>query len=453
MKLYNTLSKSLEEFSPIEDKKVSLYTCGPTVYSYAHIGNLRTYLFEDLLKRTLEYVGYDIKHVMNMTDVDDKTIKASEGKKAEFSKLTKKFEAAFLADLKKLNIEPATEITRATEYIEQIVAFVSDLLENGYAYKGEDGSIYFSIEKFKDYGKLSGLDKEGIKSGARVAQDEYAKENPADFALWKAWDEADGEIFWETELGKGRPGWHIECSAMSQDKLGATIDIHAGAVDLMFPHHENEIAQSEARTGKKFVNFWVHGEHLLVDGKKMSKSLNNMYRLKDIEEEGYSAIDFRYMVISSHYRDKLNFTWSSLKAKQNAVNRAKKIINALPNDGNISEEYITKFKSAIGNDLNTPDALAVFWNLLRDENVSAEDKKATALQMDKVFGLNLNVLDALVEPETLELQSDLLSPLIEKRKEAKENKDFELADQLRSEIEDLGYVLEDTKEGTKVYKK
>ena len=220
MKLYNTLSKSIEEFKPQDEKNVRLYACGPTVYNYAHIGNLRTYIFEDVLRRSLEFLNYKVDHVMNMTDVDDKTIKASDGKQAEFKELTQKFEEAFLADLNKLNIEKPTEVTRATEYIEQIVDFVSDLLDKGFAYKGEDGSIYFSIEKFADYGKLSGLDKDGIKSGARVSQDEYTKENPADFALWKAWDEVDGEIFWETKLGKGRPGWHIECSAMSQDKLG-----------------------------------------------------------------------------------------------------------------------------------------------------------------------------------------------------------------------------------------
>ena len=276
MKFYNTLSKSLEEFKPIETGKVKLYTCGPTVYNFAHIGNLRTYIFEDLLRRLLEFSGYNVVQVMNMTDVDDKTIKAAGGNRDEFSTLTKKYEKAFLSDLEELNILRPTEITRATEYIDQIVEFVSELLDKGFAYKGQDGSIYFSIDKFADYGKLSGLDKNGIKSGARVSQDEYTKENPADFALWKAWDESDGDIFWDTSLGRGRPGWHIECSTMSQDKLGETIDIHTGGVDLVFPHHENEIAQSEARTGKRFVNFWLHAEHLLVDGKKMSKSLGNV---------------------------------------------------------------------------------------------------------------------------------------------------------------------------------
>ncbi|MCX6811024.1 MAG: cysteine--tRNA ligase [Candidatus Berkelbacteria bacterium] len=456
MKLYNTLSKSVEEFKPQTDKKVKLYTCGPTVYNFAHIGNLRTYIFEDVLRRSLEFLGYSVHHVMNMTDVDDKTIKASRGKQQEFKELTKKFEVSFLADLHNLNIEKPTEITRATEYIEQIVEFVSDLLDKGFAYKGEDGSIYFSIEKFADYGKLSGLDKDGIKSGARVAQDEYTKENPADFALWKAWDEADGEIFWQTKLGKGRPGWHIECSAMSQDKLGDTLDIHAGAVDLVFAHHENEIAQSEARTGKKFVNYWVHAEHLLVDGKKMSKSLGNIYVLSDIEKKGFSPLDFRYLCLSASYRDKLNFTWESLEAAKNALTRAKKILNNHqsvilnevkdPDSSLPQNDYLDKFKSALENDLNTPEALAVFWNMLRDDKLSAEIKKASALEMDKIFVLDL-------DKEVSDEIPASVQKLVDERIEARKNKNFELSDKLRDEIESLGYSVEDSGTETKILKK
>jgi len=456
MKLYNTLSKKVEEFKPIEDKTVKFYACGPTVYDFAHIGNFRTYIFEDVLRRSLEYLNYSVKEVMNITDVDDKTIKAAGGKKEEFSKLTKKYEEAFFSDLAKLNIEPSTEITRATEYIDQIVAFISDLIDKGYAYKGEDGSTYFSIEKFADYGKLSGLDKEGIKPGARVAQDEYSKENPADFALWKAWDEADGEIFWDpstslragSKLGKGRPGWHIECSAMSQDKLGQTIDIHAGGVDLIFPHHENEIAQSEARTGKKFVNFWLHAEHLIVDGRKMSKSVGNVYQLADIVSKGFSPLDFRYLCLSASWRDKLNFTWESLEAAHNARSRAIKILDSHPElgSGSISDEYISKFKSALENDLNTPETLAVFWNLLRDEKISAEDKKATALEMDKVFALDLDKTSTSYIPAEIQKLAD-------ERSVARKEKNFELSDKLRAQIEELGYNVEDSGGETKVYKK
>jgi len=299
------------------------------------------------------------------------------------------------------------------------------------------------------------LDKDGIKSGARVAQDEYTKENPADFALWKAWDEADGEIFWDPPslklrrasplIGKGRPGWHIECSAMSQDKLGETIDIHAGAVDLIFPHHENEIAQSEARTGKKFVNYWVHGEHLLVDGKKMSKSLGNIYLLKDIESRGFSPLDFRYLCLSASYRDKLNFTWDSLEAAKNALKRARKIISGINDAGTASEEHISKFKLAITNDLNTPEALAAFWNLLRDDQVSDGDKKVTALEMDKVFALDL-------ESATQEIPAEIAA-LVSDRDKARNDKNFELSDRLRDDIEKLGYAIEDSGNSAKVYKK
>jgi len=446
MKLFNTLSKSVEKFEPIEQGKVKLYTCGPTVYNFAHIGNLRTFIFEDLLRRTLELVGYHVDQIMNMTDVDDKTIAAAGGEPEEFKKLTKKYEIAFLADIAKLNIEKPTEITRATEYIDKIVDFVSDLVDRGFAYKGDDGSIYFSIEKFTDYGKLSGLDREGIKAGARVSQDEYTKENPADFVLWKSWNSTDGEIFWETKLGKGRPGWHIECSAMSQDKLGETLDIHAGAVDLIFPHHENEIAQSEARSGKKFVNFWIHGEHLLVDGKKMSKSLNNVYTLADVEKKGFSALDFRYLCLSAHYRDKLNFTWQSLEAARNAIGRARKILSLIKDVDKVNSNYLDKFKSALENDLNSPEALAVFWNLLRDEKLSAGDKKSTVLEMDKVFGLDLDKTSDVEIP--VEIQK-----LVSDRKEARVKKDFVLSDKLRHQIEELGYVIEDSSGETKVYKK
>jgi cysteinyl-tRNA synthetase len=446
MQLYNTLSRSVEEFAPASSDQITIYTCGPTVYNYAHIGNLRTFLFEDFLRRSLKYLGYNVFQVMNITDIDDKTIAAGKGKMAKFKKLTKKYEEIFWQDWKRLNIEKPEETPRATEHIEQIVAFVSDLLRKGFAYKGGDGSIYFAIDKFKDYGKLSRLDKSGIKSGTRVSQDAYSKDNPADFVLWKTWNPDDGEVFWETELGKGRPGWHIECSAMSGDKIKGTIDIHAGAVDLIFPHHENEIAQSEARSGGKFVNFWLHAEHLLVDGKKMSKSLGNFYTLKDIEAKSYSPLDFRYLCLSAHWRDKLNFTWDSLVAAKNTLNRAKKIINESANGGKVNEEYRQKFKLALENDLNMPEALAVFWRLLRDEHVSEGDKRKTALDFDRVLGLYLDKEDEVNIPgEVKKLVSD--------RKIAREKKNFAQADELRDQINKHGYIVEDSEGRTKIYKK
>lgn len=446
MKLYNTLSRSVQEFQPIDKERVTIYTCGPTVYNYAHIGNLRTFLFEDFLRRALKYLGYRVFQIMNITDVDDKTISAGNGKMGKFKKLTKKFEEIFWQDLFKLNVEKPESTPRATEHIEQIVAFASDLLKKGYAYKGDDGSIYFSIDKFKDYGKLSQLDKSGIKSGARVSQDAYSKDNPADFVLWKAWDEEDGEIYWDTELGKGRPGWHIECSAMSGDKVEGTIDIHAGAVDLIFPHHENEIAQSEAKEGKKFVNFWLHAEHLLVDGKKMSKSLNNFYTLGDIEEKGYSALDFRYLTLTAHWRDKLNFSWESLDSAKNTLSRAKKIVSGINEIGKVDEEYSKKFKSALENDLNMPEAIAVFWQMLRDDKIKSEDKKATALDFDRVLGLNLT------KTEEIEV-SEEVKKLVLEREKARSEKDYARADELREQIEKLGYIVEDSEGKSKISKK
>lgn len=446
MKLYNTLSRSVQEFQPVDKKRVTIYTCGPTVYNYAHIGNLRTFLFEDFLRRALKYLGYRVFQIMNITDVDDKTISAGDGKMGKFKELTKKFEEIFWQDLSKLNIEKPESTPRATEHIEQIVAFASDLLKKGYAYKGDDGSIYFSIDKFKDYGKLSQLDKSGIESGARVSQDAYSKDNPADFVLWKAWDEEDGEIYWDTELGKGRPGWHIECSAMSGDKVKETIDIHAGAVDLIFPHHENEIAQSEAKEGRKFVNFWLHAEHLLVDGKKMSKSLNNFYTLKDIEEKGYSALDFRYLALTAHWRDKLNFSWGSLESAKNTLSRAKKIISGINEVGEVDGAYGKKFKSALENDLNMPEAIAVFWQMLRDDKIKSEDKKATALDFDRVLGLNL------AKTEEIEV-SEGVKKLVSEREKARSEKNYARADKLREQIEKLGYIVEDSEGKSKVSKK
>ncbi len=439
MKLFNTLSNEVEEFKPINIDKVSLYTCGPTVYDVAHIGNLRALLTYDLLKRALINDGYKVLHAMNLTDIDDKTIKRSEGENEAFQKLIKLYEDRVWRDEKELNIIKPDIVTRATEYIDKMVTFVESLVSNGYAYKADDGSTYFSITKFKDYGQLSKLDKEGIKSGARVAQDEYEKEDPADFVLWKAWSEKDGEIFWDTSLGKGRPGWHLECSVMAGDVLGDTIDIHAGGVDLIFPHHENEIAQSEAKTGKKFVNFWVHNEHLMVDGKKMSKSLNNFYTLDDIVAKGFSPLDFRYFVLAAHYRSKLNFTWEGLEAAKNARERLNRIalqISGGEAEGQREGVYLSRFNEKISDDLNTPEAMAVLWELMRDEKVSQADKNATIAEMDKVFGLSL------LENKTYEIPATVIK-IAEERKVARDAKNFAKSDELRDKILESGYIIED----------
>lgn len=442
MQLFNSLSRKKEKIEKKSDEKVTLYTCGPTVYDVAHIGNMRANVFYDTLRRALRFDGFEVLHAMNITDVDDKTIKRAGGDKGKFDEIVKRYEDLFWSDLAQLNIEKPDIITRATEYIENIVKFISDLIEKGFAYKKPDGSVYFSIEKFEDYGKLSHLDKSGLQAGARVNQDEYDKENPADFALWKAWTSEDGEIAWETALGKGRPGWHIECSVMAQDVLGETIDIHAGGIDLMFPHHENEIAQSEARTGKKFVNVWVHNEHLLVDGKKMSKSLNNFYTLKDLKTKGFDPLDFRYLALQAHYRSKLNFTWEGMAAAKNSRERLVRIVSELDHKGgNIDQAYLKKFRDFISDDLGLPDALAVVWELARDTKIDRADKYSTILEFDKVLGLKLG------EREGIEIPIEILK-MAEERKSVREAKDFQKSDELRDKIKKAGWTIEDLAENT-----
>ena len=322
IKFFNTLTKQKDAFLPLNDKAVTMYTCGPTVYNYVHIGNLRAMLSYDVLKRYLKYRGYKVKHVMNITDVDDKTIRGSRTEGKSLKEFTEFYTKAFLNDIKALNIELPDIMPKATEEIGGMVDMINILLKKGYAYKTSDG-IYYSISKFKDYGKLANLSLESLKAGAsgRVQADEYQKENPQDFALWKFHTEEDGDVFWDTEIGKGRPGWHIECSVMSSKYLGQPFDIHMGGVDLIFPHHTNEIAQSEAAYDKKFCNYWVHNEHLFVNSQKMSKSLGNFFTLKDILSKGHSAKAFRYLMISAHYRTILNFTEESLGNAEKTVRR------------------------------------------------------------------------------------------------------------------------------------
>ncbi|MFQ5499263.1 MAG: cysteine--tRNA ligase, partial [Candidatus Zixiibacteriota bacterium] len=311
LKFRNSFSGTLEEFTTLEPNKVRLYTCGPTVYNYQHIGNFRTFMWGDLLRRYLAYKGYEVLSVMNITDIDDKIIRDSLAAGISRKEFTDKFENAFFEDFDALRIKRADVHPHATDHIPEMVSMVQKLVDNGAAYE-VDGSYYFKISAFPKYGKLANLDMEGLKAGARVATDEYEKESVSDFALWKAWTPEDGDIFWETEIGKGRPGWHLECSVMSMKYLGDTFDIHTGGVDLMFPHHENEIAQSEATTGKKFVRYWLHGKHLIVEGRKMSKSMGNFFTLRDILDKGYSGLVVRYLLISSHYRQQLNFTFDGL---------------------------------------------------------------------------------------------------------------------------------------------
>jgi len=452
LKLYNTLTRKKEVFKPIKDKQVGMYVCGPTIYNFVHLGNLRAYVFADILRRTLKSNEFKIMEVMNLTDVDDKTIRDSQKAGIKLKEFTKKYEKGFLEDLEKMNIETPEVMPKATEHIQEMVELVKKLLEKEIAYKTEDG-IYFSIKKFKNYGKLSGIKTKKLKVGAseRILKDEYDKENVNDFVLWKFYDKNDGDVFWNTEIGKGRPGWHIECSAMSSKYLGKQFDIHTGGVDLIFPHHENEIAQSEAAFDvKPWVKYWMHNEWVLVDGEKMSKSKGNFYNLKDIEEKNYSSMDLRYFYLSAHYRKPLNFTFTNLDASKNTIKRLKNIISEIKNseekiNKNDVEQCYKEFLKVLNDDLNTPRALSYMWEILRDDKLNNSEKYELVLKFDKVFGLKLE------ENKKIEIP-DKVKKLLKIREEARKEKDWKTSDELREEIKKLGWYVNDTKEGSEVEK-
>jgi cysteinyl-tRNA synthetase len=444
--IYNTLTKSKENFQPIKENEVGIYTCGPTVYNFVHIGNLRAYLFADILHRTFFYNGYSVKHIMNITDVDDKIIRDSVSAKESIKDFTQKYIEAFFQDMKKLNINIDEYIfPLATDNIDGMVALIKKLMDKGFAYKASDGSVYYDISKFKDYGKLSGVDFER-DSQSRVNNDEYEKEEAHDFALWKAWDEKDGDVFWETELGKGRPGWHIECSVMSSANLGQPFDIHTGGIDLIFPHHENEIAQSEAANDKKFVNYWMHNEFLMVDSQRMGKSLGNVYSLSDIVGRDFSPLDFRYLTLGTHYRQKLNFIWEGMIGAQSSLKGLIDFVKRAKEKGNVSNEFKERFFEAINDDINTPKALAVTWEMLKSD-LTEGDKLATVLDFDKVFGLGLDSIEKEIIPQEI-------IDLANERQKAKEQKDFYKADEIRGRITEAGYMVEDLAENKyKILKK
>lgn len=448
LKFYNTLSKTIENFSSINNNEVKMYTCGPTVYNYPHIGNYRSYIFADILKRTLSYNGYAVKHVMNLTDVDDKTIRESQKEGKTLKDFTQFYSEEFKKDISSLNIINPEKFTKATDYIEDMVNMIEKLMEKGLAYKSSDGSVYFNIRKFNNYGKLSGIQLNNQKENAegRINTDEYEKDNIQDFALWKAWDEKDGEVFWDTRLGKGRPGWHIECSAMAMANLGEEIDIHTGGVDLIFPHHENEIAQSEGTTNKNFSKFWMHNEHLMVEGKKMAKSSNNFYTLRDLIEKGINPLSFRLWLLTANYRTRTNFTWETLEGTDTALRKLHNAYIELGESiGKVNKEYQEKFKNYINDDLDTPKALALLWDLVKDTSITNEDKKATMLDFDKVLGLSFDKIREEKIPEEVKgLQLE--------RETARSSKDFLKSDELRNKINSLGYEVKDTEDGSVVSK-
>jgi len=440
LKLYNTLTRKKEEFKPIQKGKAGMYVCGPTIYDYAHIGNLRAYTTADILRRFLAYSGLKVKEVMNLTDVDDKTIKRSQEEKIKLKELTNRYEKAFLDDIKALNIIKPEIMPRATQHIKEMVELIKKLMKKGYAYKTNDG-IYFSIKKFKNYGKLAKLDFSKLKKTERMRKDSYEKEEARDFALWKFYSKDDGDVFWDTEIGKGRPGWHIECSAMSMKYLGNSFDIHTGGIDLIFPHHQNEIAQSEAATGKKFVNYWIHNEWLFVDGKKMSKSLGNFYTLRDIIARKFSPLALKYLFLTAHYRSQLDFTWKNLENAQNSYERLKNIIAELKDDKKENEKYLKEFEKAINDDLNMPSALKVLWEMLRDEKASG--KIRTIEKMDEVLGLDLLKKEKVSVPDEVRM-------LVEERKKYRKEGNWKRADELREKIKKLGFYVDDTKEGVEI---
>src|SRR3989338_1039915 len=453
LKFFNTLARRKEIFRPLRGKNVGMYTCGPTVYDYAHIGNFRAYVWEDLLRRYLKYRGFRVKQVMNLTDVDDKTIKGSRAQGIPLQEFTEKYKKAFFEDIAKLNIERVEIYPSATEHINEMVALIRELLKKKYAYKGEDGSIYYNIKKFKNYGKLSKFKLRKLIAGKRVKQDEYEKEVASDFALWKAWDENDGDVFWETALGKGRPGWHIECSAMSMKYLGETFDIHTGGIDNMFPHHENEIAQSEAAAGKKFVKYWMHCRHLLVNGKKMSKSLGNFYALGDLKDYDASAI--RYLLLATHYRKELNFTLQGLEGAKNIVGHLNETIRRLKdangNENKNMQKLIKntkiKFEKAMDDDLDITKALSALSefekqiNKAIDANELSRNNATAVIEFLKSVDSVLGVMK--FESEELKLSAEV-QRLIEERENARKGKDFAKADEIRAKLKEMGYALDDT---------
>ncbi|MBI3033426.1 cysteine--tRNA ligase [Candidatus Woesearchaeota archaeon] len=450
---HNTLTGKKELFEPLRSHQVRMYNCGPTVYDYAHIGNFRAYICSDILKRYLIYKGFKVKQVMNITDVDDKTIRASQKAGLTLQAYTDKYTQAFFEDLETLRISKPDIFPRATAYIDDMVALIKDLLNKGLAYKAPDG-IYYAISKFKSYGKLSKIDLHQTKAGVRVQQDEYDKHQAQDFALWKFWTEKDGDVFWETALGKGRPGWHIECSAMSMKNLGQTFDIHTGGIDLIFPHHENEIAQSEAATGRTFVNYWLHNEYIKVDGKKMSKSLGNFYTLRDLLAKGYSSRAIRYLLLSTQYRQPLNFTLQGVAASQQAVARIDEFMEKQEKvsgkDNQTIKQIIAdtkkRFETALDDDLNISEGLAALFDFMKEINTlmsnnlfshkDAEAIKECMHQFDLVLGIMHK------QPESV---PEEIVVLADQREEARKVKDFKKADQLRALLEKKGYLIEDLK--------
>ena len=464
LNLFNTLTRSVEEFRPLDPagKAVGMYCCGPTVHDFAHIGNFRTFVFTDLVRRYLEFKGFTVKHVMNITDVEDKIIRRVREAGVGLRDFTAKYETAFLEDLQTLGCLKPDSTPRATEHIPEIVALIERLVARGIAYQAPDGSVYFSIDKYRGcgcrYGQLVNLNFDGMRVGDRVASDEYEKESLADFALWKARIPDDGAVFWPSPWGEGRPGWHIECSAMSMKALGETFDLHLGGEDLMFPHHEDEIAQSEGATGRPFVKHWMHGSHLLVEGKKMSKSLGNYFTLRDLLTQGFMGREIRYLLLSSHYREQFNFTREGLQGARQSLARIDECLGKLTELANNATAQpdaglLGPFTTALDEDLNVAAAWGVVFDWVRESNRALASGQMTAAQaaaalaawgqIEGVFGLSRKM--------EAEIPSELLA-LLDERNAARKSRDFKRADGIRDQLKSIGWVIEDTTKGARLKK-
>ena len=461
MNVFNSLTRRNEELKPLENNEIRLYTCGPTVYNFAHIGNFRAYTFEDVLRRVVQFNGMKIRQVMNLTDVDDKTIRGANAAGVALTDYTKTYKDAFFADLKALNIQPAEVYPAATDHIPEMIALVEKLMEKGVAYQSEDKSVYFKVREFPGYGKLAHIDFDHQQTGQRCAADEYDKENVGDFALWKAWEESDGPVGWDSPWGRGRPGWHIECSAMSMKYLGETFDLHTGGIDNLFPHHENEIAQAEAATGKEFVKTWMHCAHLRVNGEKMSKSAGNFFTLRDLLEKGYSGREIRYVLINAHYRSGLNFAFSALDDAKKSLARIDACVESLTKSAGASgtgetpdfaKKALADFTAAVNDDLNLPKAFAALFELVRETNAclagqAAEPTVCHAIlavfrRMDEVLG----VIFFGNEKKTDEIPGEIQS-MLTARAEARKAKNWAESDRLRDAIAAAGWLVKDSKEG------
>ncbi len=442
--LHNTLSGEKEPLVPIRTDGVRIYNCGPTVYDYAHVGNFRTIIFNDVLRRTLEYTGYNVIQMMNITDIDDKIIARAKRDEISIQELTKTYTEIFFEDLVQLNIKTPTLLPRATEHVDHMIALIEKLLKSNHAYVASDG-VYFDVATSPEYGKLARLDMTA-ETESRIKEEHLDKHNERDFALWKFWTEDDGDCVYDAPFGRGRPGWHIECSAMAMGGLGETLDIHTGGADLIFPHHTNEIAQSEAISGKPFAHLWVHHEFIMIEGQKMSKSLDNIITLKTIIDREFSPLAFRYYVLGGHHTAKANFTWEALRGAETARERIQSHMTS--EIGTPDKHYTARFRELISDDLDTPQAIALLWDVIKNSRLSPEDKTATILDFDTVLGLGFSASTTPIsEPIPEAIQS-----LLERRNTARAEKDWSIADGLRDELVALGYEIIDTPQGNSIVK-